>query len=196
MSKKPESRSPSRRPFRCRRGDERIPQDPTDWGSWIRNCGKGELESRAETYLYKESGLPNVSLMGVEVRRCPACGHHEVVLPRVAELHRTIAHAVVRKPTRLSGAEVRYLRKYLGWSGADFAKHVGVDPSTVSNWETDKDPIGSTSDRLLRLMVVHQAPVDDYSLDDLTKIENRQTPPLEVRVRHKDRGWQQIEQAA
>jgi hypothetical protein len=46
---------------------------------------------------------------------------------------------VIHKPARLSGSEVRYLRKYLGWSGADFAGHVGVDPSTVSNWETDKE---------------------------------------------------------
>jgi putative zinc finger/helix-turn-helix YgiT family protein len=161
-----------------------------------RNCGKAEMSSRAETYLYKESGLPSVVLVGVEVRRCPSCGHHELVLPRVAELHRTIAHALIHKHSRLSGAEVRYLRKHLGWSGADFARHVGVDPSTVSNWENDKDPIGSASDRLLRLMVVHGAPVDDYSLDELTKIENEQTPPFQVRVSPKGRGWEQVFEAA
>ena len=118
------------------------------------------------------------------------------MLPRIAELHRTIAHAVIRKPFRLSGLEVRYLRKYLGWSGVDFARHVGVDPSTVSNWENDKDPIGSASDRLLRLMIAHGAPVDDYSLDELTKIENEQKPPMEVRVAPRAKGWQQIGQAA
>lgn len=154
-----------------------------------RSCSKAEMATRVETYRYTESGLPNVVLVGVEVRRCPACGHHEVVLPRVTDLHRTIALAVIRKRTRLSGPEVRYLRKYLGWSGADFARHVGVDPSTVSNWENDKDPIGTTSDRLLRLMVAHRSPVDDYSLEELTKIENEQTPPREVRVSPKSRGW-------
>src|SRR5215203_2238863 len=98
-----------------------------------RTCGKTEMTARTETYLYTESGLPNVVLVGVEVRRCSSCGHHELVLPRIAELHRTITHAIIRKPFRLSGLEVRYLRKYLGWSGVDFARHVGVDPSTVSN---------------------------------------------------------------
>jgi len=161
-----------------------------------RNCGKAEMAARMETYLYKESGLPNVVLVGVEVRRCPACGHHELVLPRVTDLHRTIAYALIHKHSRLSGPEVRYLRKYLGWSGADFARHVGVDPSTVSNWENDKDPIGSASDRLLRLMVAHRAPVDDYSLEELTKIENEQTPPLEVRVAPKARGWEHVVAAA
>jgi len=161
-----------------------------------RRCGKAEMTARAETYRYAESGLPNVVLVGVEVRRCPECGHHELVLPRVTELHRTIALAVIRKRTRLSGPEVRYLRKYLGWSGADFARHVGVDPSTVSNWENDKDPIGTTSDRLLRLMVVHGAPVEDYSLDELADIENERQPPLEVRVSPKARGWERVAGAA
>lgn len=157
-----------------------------------RTCGKAEMTTRAETYLYAESGLPNVVLVGVEVRRCPSCGHHELVLPRVTELHRTIAHAVIHKRARLSGPEVRFLRKYLGWSGADFARHVGVDPSTVSNWENDKDPIGPASDRLLRLMVAHGAPVEDYSLEELTKIENERQPPIEVRVSPKARGWEQV----
>ena len=155
-----------------------------------RTCGKAEMSSLAETYLYKESGLPNVVLVGVEVRRCPSCGHHELVLPRVTDLHRTIAHAVIHKPARLSGAEVRYLRKYLGWSGADFARHVGVDASTVSNWENDKDQIGTSSDRLLRLMVAHGTPVENYSLDELTKIEDERMPPIEVRVSPKARGWE------
>jgi transcriptional regulator with XRE-family HTH domain len=79
--------------------------------------------------------------------------------------------------------------KYLGWSGVDFARHAGVDSSTVSNWETDKDPIGPSSDRLLRLMVVQKAPIEDYSLDELAKIENERRPPLEVRVSQRDHGW-------
>lgn len=148
------------------------------------------MTSRPETYRYRESGLPNVVIVGAEVRRCPACGHHELVLPRVTELHRTIALAVIHKPARLSGPEVRFLRKYLGWSGVDFAEHAGVDPSTVSNWENDKDAIGPSSDRLLRLMVAHGAPVADYPLDELTKIRDECRGPIEVRVSPKARGWE------
>jgi putative transcriptional regulator len=165
-------------------------------GKLCRTCGKAELTSQRETSLYEESGLPNVVLVGIEVRRCPSCGHHELVLPRVAELHKTIAQVVIHKRTRLSGAEVRFLRKYLGWSGVDFARHVGVDPSTVSNWENDKDPIGPSADRLLRLMVVRGAPVEDYALDELTKIENERTPPVDMRLSPKPRGWQQVADAA
>jgi putative zinc finger/helix-turn-helix YgiT family protein len=142
-----------------------------------------------ENYLDVESGLPSVILLGVEVRRCAACGAAEVVLPKVTELHRAIAAAVIRKRSRLSGVEVRFLRKHLGWTGSDFAAHVGVDPTTVSAWENERKPFGTSSDRLLRLMVARHSTIDDYSLADLTKIEDRQDPPCRVEIRPRDHGW-------
>lgn len=155
-----------------------------------RNCNKGELKVTKENHLYTASGLPNVVLTDVEIRRCPECGDESVIIPRIEELYRTLALAVIRKPSRLSGEEVRFLRKYLGLSGVDFAHHMGVDPSTISNWENNKNPIGTTSDRLLRLMTVHQAPVEDYSLVELTKIADASTPSPEVRVHPKAKGWE------
>jgi putative zinc finger/helix-turn-helix YgiT family protein len=155
-----------------------------------RACREAELKTTTENHLYVESGLPNVVLVGVEVRRCPKCGAFEVLLPRVAELHRVIARSVILKRARLSGAEVKFLRKHLGWSGADFAAHMGVDPTTVSAWENERKPFGTSSDRLLRLMVARQAPIDDYSLDELTKIADVQGTPRNVEIQPKDRGWQ------
>jgi putative zinc finger/helix-turn-helix YgiT family protein len=155
-----------------------------------RTCKRGEMTVQKETHLYTECGLPNVVLSGVDVRRCKECGAFELVLPNVAELHRVIAHDVIKKPAFLSGAEVRFLRTYLGWTGADFAEHIGVDPSTVSKWENDKDPIGMQSDRALRLMVLHRAPVADYSLDELKKIESRRAPARVMKLRSKNHGWE------
>jgi putative zinc finger/helix-turn-helix YgiT family protein len=155
-----------------------------------RVCREGEMKTATETHLYVESGLPNVVLVGVDVRRCAKCGAFEVLLPRVAELHRVIAKAVIHKPAHLSGAEVKFLRKHLGWSGTDFAAHMGVDPTTVSAWENERKPFGTSSDRLLRLMVARQAPVEDYSLDDLTKIADAHEPPQRVEIRPKAHGWQ------
>lgn len=165
-------------------------------GKLCRECGGARMTSSEENYHYEECGLPDVVLLGVQVRRCPACEHHELVLPRIAELHRTIAHAIIHKPARLSGAEVRFLRKYLGWSGADFARHMGVDPSTVSHWENDKDPIGPTSDRLLRLMVARGEPVEEYPLEQLTMIANERRPPMPLRVSRRPRGWELTAEAA
>ena len=72
------------------------------------------MKTSRENYLYDACGLPGVTLVGVEVSRCPECGNHEVSIPRIEELHRVIARAVANRPARLDGAEVRYLRKWLG----------------------------------------------------------------------------------
>jgi putative zinc finger/helix-turn-helix YgiT family protein len=142
-------------------------------------CGK-PMTSARENYSYTASGLPYVTLVGVEVRRCKACGEHEVVLPKIEQLHRVIALAVVGKHARLTAAEVRYLRKYLGWSGADFAKHMGVTPESVSRWENEREQMSAVADRLLRLMVAIRAPVTEYPLDSLAQLEDEPSP---VRLR-------------
>src|SRR5262245_6161626 len=94
-------------------------------------CGKPLKVSR-ENIKYDASGLPGITLENVEVRRCPVCGEYEVVIPRLEELHALIASTIIQKPARLTGNEVRYLRKFLGWSGADFARMMGAQPETVS----------------------------------------------------------------
>jgi putative zinc finger/helix-turn-helix YgiT family protein len=150
-------------------------------------CGE-PMTSARENYSYTASGLPYVTLVGVEVRRCKACGEHEVVIPKIELLHRTIALLIVGKKTRLTAAEVRFLRKYLGWSGVDFAKHMGVTPESVSRWENDREQMGPVADRLLRLMVVTRSPVSDYELDTLADLED-ESAPLRLRVEPARNGW-------
>ncbi len=157
-------------------------------------CGQcaGEMKTDRENFLYAASGLPSVTLVGVEVSRCPRCGEFEVAIPRIEELHRTIARAVVRKPAPLSPAEIRFLRKWLGWSGIDFAEHIGVAPETVSRWENGATAMGAAADRALRLMVVTQAPVQDYSLDLLKTIDEKQSAPFRLGVRADETGWHAV----
>lgn len=151
------------------------------------SCSK-PMTSVRENYNYAASGLPYITLVGVEVRRCKACGEHEVVIPKIELLHRTIALAVVAKRPRLTALEVRFLRKYLGWSGADFASHMGVTPESVSRWENDREKMSPVADRLLRLMVVTTSPVSEYSLDSLAELEDEATP-VRLRVQSAKEGW-------
>jgi len=147
------------------------------------------MKTDRENFLYDACGLPGVTLVGVEVSRCPGCGQYEVSIPQIEELHKLIAHTLIRKQARLSGAEVRFLRKWLGWSAADFAAHVGVTPETVSRWETSAVPMGATADRLLRLMVVTKEPVRDYSLELLKDVDGEAAQPLRLGMRSDQGGW-------
>jgi putative zinc finger/helix-turn-helix YgiT family protein len=141
------------------------------------DCG-GMLKVTRAPYRYAESGLPGVVLLGMEVRRCQKCGVEEVAIPRIEELHRLMAQAVIQRPNRLVPAEIKYLRKWLGWSGVDFARHMGATPETISRWEQGRVPMSPQADRLLRLMITTRAPVADYTLDALATI--RDQAPLRV----------------
>ena len=157
-----------------------------------RACGKGELVSVRERVHYTGSGLPNVWLENVEVRRCPACKEHVVVLFAVEHLHRAIALAVAKKSSRLTGVEARFLRKVLGFSGVDFARHLGVDPTVLSKWENDALPIGEQSDRLLRLMGVHGRPIEEYPLEKLADIDSNSRESAKINLRVSGRDWQAV----
>jgi putative zinc finger/helix-turn-helix YgiT family protein len=152
-------------------------------------CG-AEMKTARENFRYDACGLPGVTLMDVEVSRCAQCGEYEVAIPQIDDLHKAIAHAVIRKTSRLDAAEIRYLRKYLGWSGVDFASHMGATRETVSRWESGATSIGPASDRLLRLMVATRDPVSEYPLDILATI-TKESPPRAVRlgVKRDQEGW-------
>ena len=154
------------------------------------NCIQCEspMTARRESYDYSACGLP-VILDGVVVHRCRGCGDHEVALPRVEELHRVIARHVIRKPTRLSPAEIRFLRKWLGESGEDLAELMGVTPEQVSRWENGKRDIGAPADRLLRLLVATAKPRDDYSTEQWRDLREKSSAPRKMHVRPSRSGW-------
>jgi putative zinc finger/helix-turn-helix YgiT family protein len=116
------------------------------------NCGKPVTRSR-RNYRYAESGLSNVVLQGVEVADCSNCGNSDVIIPRMARIHQTIARALPDSPARLTGEQLRFLRRHLGFSGDQLGSYLHTDKTKVSKWERGEDPIGPANDRLVRLLV-------------------------------------------
>jgi len=132
-----------------------------------RVCGT-PTEVRRENYKYDASGLDNITLENIEVRHCPKCGERQALIPTLGELHKSIALALAEKRQHLLPKEIRFLRKYLGLSGSDFAAKIGVDPATVSRYESTSDPqpMGKQTERLLRLMVIWERPIQSYPLEE------------------------------
>jgi putative zinc finger/helix-turn-helix YgiT family protein len=139
-------------------------------------CG-GALKTTRGAHRYTESGLSNVTLMNIEVRHCDACGARQLVIPRIEELHRLIAQTIAKEQTRLSAEQVRFLRKWIGWSTADFALMMGVRPETVSRWEGKGTgyQMPPTAERLLRMMVANEEPTERYPIN-LFRLQPRLRP--------------------
>jgi len=142
------------------------------------------------SYLYTESGLRNITLRNIELHNCKKCGEKVASIPKIEELHSVIAGAIIKKKVRLSANEIRFLRKYLGWSGKDFAEHMGVAHETVSRWENGKESMGPSADRLLRLMLHFNKPVDDYSLDLLREVTHASARQSRFEIAVNTTGWQ------
>ncbi len=145
-------------------------------------CGASMKVETNATHQYRECGLANVVLIGVTVRSCEKCGNRSVVVPKVTELHRSIALRLAQQSQRLAAEEIRFLRKYLGWSGADFAHYFGVTPETVSRWENNSKSMSATSERLLRICVLKFEPVDDYSILKEMGTEKHSSRPIRMTI--------------
>lgn len=64
------------------------------------------------------------------------------------------AIAILEKPCRLQGEELRFLRKHIDANQEEFARLLHVDKTTLSKWENNEDPIGLQSDLLARAVVI------------------------------------------
>jgi transcriptional regulator with XRE-family HTH domain len=94
------------------------------------------------------------------------------------------------KRATLDPDEIRFLRKYLGFSGAGFAAAVGASKETISRWENGKAKMNTAAERSLRLMVFVQPQITDYpDVHRLSEIESA-GQPLKVRANYsKKKNW-------
>lgn len=152
-------------------------------------CG-GALKIVSRTHRYVESGLSNVTLHGVEVRKCGNCGKEEVAIPNIAGLHACIARLIAARRSAMTRQELRFLRLFLGRSSREFAKILDVAPETVSRWENGERDIPRSVDLVVRLVVMHSVPRTDYTDEMLAKIKPTPARPPKVTLRLRGNAWQ------
>lgn len=116
-------------------------------------CGATVRVVRSK-YRFSECGLRDVELHGIEIVRCAKCGNEDVIIPRMNDLMRVLALAVVSRPYRLQGEDIRFLRKYLNMTQAEFAELIHVHKTNLSKWENNEDKAGDQSDRLIRAVAL------------------------------------------
>ncbi|NOY92692.1 MAG: helix-turn-helix domain-containing protein [Deltaproteobacteria bacterium] len=155
-----------------------------------RNCGATDSLSSTREARPLDS-LPAVIVHRLKVTRCAACGAESVSIPRLEELHEVVAKALVQRPGRLAGPEVRYLRKWMGWSGRDFAEKFELTPEHVSRVENGHHPISAVADKLLRVLVLTRTPTPEYSPEDVLTTRS-ESVPFSLGVAGADERWQAV----
>jgi putative transcriptional regulator len=159
-------------------------------------CG-AEVALRKATvedpYPYELSGLKDVALVGIAVRRCTNCGAEVPIIPRIADLHRTIADGLIRKPAPLTGREIRFLRKNAGLAARKFAALLGIDPSHLSRVETGKTgKLGASTDRLARAVVMAESQGGEAARQVLLDTAKKKQAEREEKKRKRRAGQLQL----
>lgn len=101
--------------------------------------------------------------------KCPA--------PNMKALQETAFRALAEKPSRLSGSEIRFIRKHMRMTQVDFANWLNMaNHSVVSQWESKGDHLSGmdyNTEILLRLMM--EALISKKKTLPLSKLENLRT---------------------
>lgn len=103
-------------------------------------------------YQYKESGLRNVYLRnGFKLHSTPYGSG--VSIEDVSGLHKALSLSLVLKPSRLTGPEIRFLRKEMEMSQQSLASCLGANVQTFASWEKSKAKLPGPADKMLRVFV-------------------------------------------
>ena len=132
-------------------------------------------ETLLETYTEELSGLPYPILLINSVTEKRDAETGEVLGHGIRNLPGLLAAAGLARllePVRLSGQELKFVRKTLDLKAKELAEAVNITPETLSKMENDHDGIGEYSERMIRLyacdVLAKRAPAIDYNAGMIT----------------------------
>lgn len=115
-------------------------------------------------YHYTESGLDNVYLYNIPMV-VDAGGEKVVYIPKINLLHKTIAQGIINKKGLLTGKEIKFLRKEIGYMQSQFSELMGKEAQACGRWERGEHPIDKTIDTLIRIIISKELDLHlDYSV--------------------------------
>lgn len=116
------------------------------------SCGHIMTRKRGD-YNYVQSGLSNIVLKNLDLFKCQ-CGEEVPEIKHIDKINSAITKALVFKTARLTGKELRFIRKQMGFKGKGIALLLNVNPVSVSRWENSNAKIGISNDKLVRMIFI------------------------------------------
>jgi DNA-binding transcriptional regulator YiaG len=140
-------------------------------------------------YHFRESGLPDVYLVGIEVLACKDCGSVSPVIPHLPALHTAIARSLALKRGSLTGPEIRFLRTAAGLSAVRFASLLMVEPETLSRAENNHQVLKPSMDKLARVIAIQKIDPGIATEILLSLIGTMKAAPTKLPVFKYERAW-------
>lgn len=113
--------------------------------------------TKKKTFLYEAFGFP-IKLINVPMKKVVGEWVIDVDFPT---LEKMALRLIIHKRAPLTGAELRFIRKYLGFTTAEFGKLLGVTHVAIVKWESNKTRPPIPADIYVRLYVIDQLNVKD-----------------------------------
>jgi DNA-binding transcriptional regulator YiaG len=134
-------------------------------------------------YHYKECGLDNVFIEGIDV--CIDDDGDEVItISAVNELHCAIALGIISHEHGMSGDELRFLRTEMGYTQSELAVLVHHDKQSIGRWERGEYDIDSSAETIIRRLAIEKLSLDnDLGVDELARrsIPTVPTQPINIK---------------
>src|SRR5438445_6768235 len=103
-------------------------------------CGNDVVLVKKTKVHYDGIRVENLYLRNCEVEVCRHCGTESPVVRNIKKVHRMIGLGVALQPAKLSGDEVRFLRRVMRMTAVEWAARIGIAPETFSRWENGRSP--------------------------------------------------------
>jgi transcriptional regulator with XRE-family HTH domain len=136
-----------------------------------KHCGGGAdvLHGIAPEFEAGELGAPFKVILNhaVKTETCKKCGNLlRFYVPDMKGLCHAVAFSRALEPRRLTAAEIRFMRKAMGWKAKDLAHHLGIGAEYLSRCENGQKIMAPATEKLFRIFVLLQTP-DRSALDEL-----------------------------
>ena len=136
---------------------------------------------------YEELGF-RIMLMDPPMLKLP--DGSKVPCPNMKKLQDVAFRALAAKPSRLTGDEVRFIRKHMGMTQVDFSKWLNMsNHSVVSQWEGRQDHLSGmdyNTEILLRLqMEARLSKRLTFSIDRIDKLRSLSSKEEFITIRMK-----------
>lgn len=113
--------------------------------------------TRRETFIYEGLGFP-IRLINVPMKK--VLGEWAIDI-NFNTLQIAVLNILTRKPTPLTGGEIRFIMDYFEMSTRDFAKLFGVTHAAVLKWEKEESKMNPSTEVYLRLYLLNYLKVSD-----------------------------------